>query len=80
HGYTHGKNYSPDAIRWMDYISFLEGIFIQHALNKNGEMKIAENFVDGYCEERKTIYQFQGCFYHGCDICYDSDSVHPSRA
>ena len=22
--------------------------------------------VDGYCTETKTVYEFLGCFYHGC--------------
>lgn len=59
HGYNNGKNYSPDAIRWLDYLSFCENLCIQHALNMNGEVKIDGSFVDGYCEANKTIYQFQ---------------------
>ncbi|XP_055936645.1 uncharacterized protein LOC129966256 [Argiope bruennichi] len=79
HGYRCGKNYSPDAIRWLDYISSCEGIEIQHSLNKNGERKIGGVFVDGYCEETKTVYQYQGCFFHGCGVCYDGDSRHPLK-
>ncbi|KAF8794344.1 hypothetical protein HNY73_002335 [Argiope bruennichi] len=79
HGYRSGKNYSPDAIRWLDYISSCEGIEIQHSLNKNGERKIGGVFVDGYCEETKTVYQYQGCFFHGCGVCYDGDSRHPLK-
>ena len=27
--------------------------------------------VDGYCEATNTIYQFQGCYFHGCPKCYN---------
>lgn len=26
--------------------------------------------ADGYCEDNNTIYEFNGCFYHGCPTCY----------
>ena len=26
--------------------------------------------VDGYCEDTNTIYQYHGCFWHGCESCY----------
>ncbi|KAF8789421.1 hypothetical protein HNY73_007359 [Argiope bruennichi] len=59
HGYSSGKNYSPDAIRWLDYISSCEGIEIQHSLNKNCGRTIEGVLVDGYCEETKIVYQYQ---------------------
>ncbi|CAB3977264.1 DNA polymerase [Paramuricea clavata] len=40
-------------------------------LSVGGERRIMGRYVDGYCEETNTIYQFHGCFYHGCDRCYD---------
>ena len=35
--------------------------------------------VDGYCAETNTVYEFDGCFYHGCPCCYQSDSICPHR-
>ena len=26
--------------------------------------------VDGFCEETNTVYEFYGCFWHGCPNCY----------
>ena len=26
--------------------------------------------VDGFCEETNTVYEFEGCFWHGCDACH----------
>ena len=46
---------------------------LHSALSPQGEMRILGHPVDGYCEETRTIYQFHGCFYHGCRACYESD-------
>ena len=45
--------------------------YIQHVRN-GGEYKIpGTNFhVDGYCPDTHTVYEFQGCFTHGCPTCY----------
>ncbi|GIY82970.1 DNA-directed DNA polymerase [Caerostris extrusa] len=79
HGYVNDIRYSPDSIRWLDFVSHNENIVILHALNGTGEKKIHGIFVDGYCLETNTVYQFHECFYHGCPICYDPDSVHPLK-
>ena len=44
---------------------------IQHAGN-GGEHYVPaiRTSVDGYCAETNTIYQYQGCFWHGCESCY----------
>jgi G:T-mismatch repair DNA endonuclease (very short patch repair protein) len=42
-------------------------------LSVGGETKILDHFVDGYCDDTRTIYQFHGCFYHGCKKCYDGE-------
>ena len=31
--------------------------------------------VDGYCEETKAIYNFQGCFWHGCRKCHPENVI-----
>ncbi|XP_035226307.1 uncharacterized protein LOC118198678 [Stegodyphus dumicola] len=61
YGYTNKTNYSVDGIRWLDYVAYTENIKIQHALNGYGECKIGGVSVDGFCEEKKTIYQFHKC-------------------
>ena len=47
--------------------------YVQHVDN-GGEFTVpGTNFkVDGYCAETNTIYEFHGCFYHGCPTCYNS--------
>lgn len=59
HGYVNRTNFSPDSIRWLDFVAHKEGLHIQHALNDAGEQKISGVSVDGFCRENKTIYQFQ---------------------
>ena len=45
--------------------------YIQHVRN-GGEYHIpgTKFFVDGYCQDTHTVYEFQGCFVHGCLRCY----------
>ncbi|GFT14925.1 uncharacterized protein TNCV_3483701 [Trichonephila clavipes] len=76
-GYCNSINFSRDSIRWLDFVAHTEGHRILHALNGTGEPKIAGYSVDGFCKETNTVYQYQGCFYHGCEICYDGDLIHP---
>lgn len=73
-----GKCYSSPAIQWLEWIARKNGIFIQHALNK-GEKLIGSFFVDGYAEIDgvKHVYEFLGCFYHGCNQCFDSTEENP---
>ena len=70
--------YSVKAVKWLKYIAQKENIHIKHACN-GGEPAIKSNAktykVDGYCEETKTVYQFHGCYWHGCNRCYNELSV-----
>ena len=45
--------------------------YVQHVRNA-GEYKIpgTQIHVDGYCPDTHTVYEFQGCFTHGCPTCY----------
>jgi hypothetical protein len=42
---------------------------IRHAKN-GGEVKIGPYTVDGYDEASHTVYEFYGCYWHGCPDCY----------
>ena len=58
--------YSKAAIKWIESIS----TDIRHAENF-GEYSIpgTKFKVDGYDEKTNTVYEFHGCFWHGCDKC-----------
>jgi len=49
----------------------IQGHHIQHAGNA-GEYPIPGlgYFVDGYCQDTNTVYEFHGCIWHGCPHCY----------
>ena len=70
--------YSIKAIKWLEYIAQKENIHIRHACNEGeqGARYQGKTYkVDGYCEETKTIYQFHGCYWHGCNRCYDKLTI-----
>jgi G:T-mismatch repair DNA endonuclease (very short patch repair protein) len=39
--------------------------------------RILKYNVDGYDSETKTVYEFYGCFFHGCPRCYAKDAYNP---
>jgi hypothetical protein len=65
------KQYSEKSITWLNLLSKKENIHIQYFTNE-GEFKIPDSkySADGYCKETKTIYEFHGCYWHGCPNCY----------
>ena len=57
------------AVKWLSWVAEKDEIDIDHVRN-GGEKRIGKYSVDGYCEERNTIYEFQGCYWHGKDVIY----------
>ena len=55
---------SNKAVKWLSWLAETEEIDIEHARN-GGEKRIGGYSVDGFCEERNTVYEFHGCFWHG---------------
>ena len=57
------------AVKWLSYEMERNDIHIQHVRN-GGEKWVGKYSLDGYCEERNTVYEFQGCFWHGklCNV------------
>ena len=76
--YTKTDNYSKMSITWLNYMSKTKGLNIQHALN-GGEKKLTIDDktykVDGFCKETNTVYEFYGCFWHGCPNCYKPNII-----
>ncbi|KAE8597395.1 hypothetical protein XENTR_v10005656 [Xenopus tropicalis] len=73
------KRFSTPAIQWLLYVAHTENIPIQHAL-RGGERRVGRYFLDGYAfvDGKHVAFEFQGCFYHGCPVCYneaDSNDV-----
>ena len=72
---TRGETYSKISIAWLDWLSERDGVNIKHALNGGEETLIHIGRVDGFSSESKTVYEFQGCFWHGCEKCYSGDTI-----
>lgn len=71
-GFNAEQKNSKISLLWLKYIIYDNpGLVIQHKLN-TGEKKIGRYFVDGYAESTKTIYEFNGCYFHGCPKCFSS--------
>ncbi|XP_032226675.2 uncharacterized protein LOC116609985 [Nematostella vectensis] len=78
-GYRGHDVQSLKALQWLKYIEHREGegVFIQHAGNR-GDVRLAGRIkVDGYAESTNTVYQYHGCFYHGCTTCFQPHTVNP---
>lgn len=60
---------SAIATEWLSYLEIRDGISIVNSRSasehRSGPRKIS---VDGFCESTNTVYQFQGCWYHGEDF------------
>ena len=56
------------AIEWLEWVAHQDRIHIRHQLN-NTERRIGDRKlpVDGFNVESQTVYQFQGCYWHGHD-------------
>lgn len=63
--------FSKESINWL---SSLNNPNIKHALN-GGEESLGGFKVDGFDEDSNTIYEFHGCYWHGCEECYEPNTM-----
>ncbi|KAK4880439.1 hypothetical protein RN001_008585 [Aquatica leii] len=74
-GYRMADKQSTIAIQWLLWLEHTLNIKIQHAGNSR-EVKLKEGFlVDGFCHATNTVYQFHGCYFHGCEICFPDQTA-----
>lgn len=61
------KRYSTPSIQWLMYISHMESIYIQHAL-QGDEYRVGPYYLHGYAVIKgvPTAFEYNGCFYQGC--------------
>ena len=67
-GYRSQINQSIIALIWLEKISENKLRFFSK-LHPSGEKKIGD-YVDEFDKDMNTVYQFHGCYYHGCLSCY----------
>jgi len=59
------------AISWLEKTSKSLGIHIHHAMcGHGGKRYILGAQVDGYVPKPETIFQYHGCWWHGCRRCF----------
>jgi len=66
-GYRVGDRHSVEALQWLVYIG-LSWISVTHAGNWR-EIHLAKVLIfqfDGYCQQTNKVYEYLGCFGHGC--------------
>ena len=77
HGYNPSQNFSRDSIGRLNYKAIEDDTYILHAMN-GGEVRLYSRVTaDGICLERRRLYSYLGCLFHGCKSCYDEDIISP---
>ena len=72
-GYVTGRQFSKNSILWLEWTALRRGIHVRHALNEQGEKKFGPYWVDGYDADGDEAFEYHGCFWHGCPVCYPDD-------
>lgn len=55
------------ALCWLRSLQHLT----HSCISKFSGKKISGRFVDWFDEDPNVVYQFHGCYYHGCKKCFD---------
>ena len=53
---------------WLDWVEENDPL-----IELAREQRIGTRYADGYHHEGHTIYEFNGCYFHGCPRCYPHD-------
>ncbi|XP_018578028.1 uncharacterized protein LOC108916298 [Anoplophora glabripennis] len=77
-GYRWRDNQSRIAIQWLVWEEKQRNINIQHAA-KGKEIVLGGVKVDGYCSETNHVFEFHGCYYHGCTHCFKYNRNNPTH-
>lgn len=56
--------------RWLKFVAGDNKEFVHH-------YKVDKYICDGYDPKTNTIYEFNGCFWHGCSKCFTSSETNP---
>jgi G:T-mismatch repair DNA endonuclease (very short patch repair protein) len=68
---------SGKAIEWLEWMQYTHPEQdIQTVLDKSGEKAFGKYRVDGYdMIGESVVYEFYGCFWHGCPTCYTNPKM-----
>lgn len=70
-GYSSHQRFSCKSLEWLEYLRQECGEErLSHIANSPyGECVIGQYRFDGVDQEKKTAFEFNGCYYHGCPKC-----------
>ena len=51
---------------WMDWLNHSTNAGINHKMNSGKDMRVGPYLTDGYNSETLEIWEYMGCFFHGC--------------
>lgn len=66
-GYRSHDIQSVEAMEWLQWLGIND---LRYAGHPDGEMVLMGAKVDGYDAATRTVYQYHGCWYHGCTVCF----------
>jgi len=65
---------SHESLRWLEREAKRRKIHIHHAMcGHEGERWVERAPVDGYNHEKRIVFQYHGCHWHGCRKCFPND-------
>ncbi|KAK3728350.1 hypothetical protein QZH41_002181 [Actinostola sp. cb2023] len=78
-GYTPQDIQSLKAKKWLWWLERqTSGLRLHTCYSVEGEALILGAKVDGYDPTTRTVYQFHGCFWHACAVCFpNAQMYHP---
>lgn len=77
-----GRQFSKAACDWMKRMAEKDDVKIHTVLDgKEKAIRVPGRKlpyrVDGWCEETKTVYEYNGCIWHGCPKCFSPEDINP---
>jgi Zn finger protein HypA/HybF involved in hydrogenase expression len=64
------RNYSVAQIQWLQLVALQTAAVMQTVESEEGEHRIGNYSVDGFCAQTNTVFEYNGCFWHGCPMCF----------
>ena len=80
HGGYNNDTQSTKALKWLKWMEHRDGTRLRHARTEGGEKHFGPYKVDGWDETSKTAYEFYGCLWHGCPVCFPQRDQHLPRS
>ena len=78
--FSNNAQTSPHCHEWLEKEEKRLGFHIHHALcGHGGERCLLGSPVDGFEPSSRTLFEFHGCFFHGCPRCVKTKRDVPTK-